>query len=145
MPVPSDPQVPVGPQEKQAEIFSMWHSILDKKQEFLEILDEIKRDIDRLPLEEKKYYSSWEKKARQTFLNLFRTAIELGDAVADLYMLAAFSQYELIHACGHLAEMENPSAAPQPLSDCFLLENQPFPPGTEESPLPNKKNGSPPA
>jgi len=58
MPVHSDPQVPVGPQEKQVEIFSMWHSILDKKQEFLAILDEIKQDIDRLPLEEKAYYSS---------------------------------------------------------------------------------------
>jgi hypothetical protein len=45
----------------------MWHSILDKKQEFLEILDEIKRDIAQLPLEEKKYYSSWEKKPDKPF------------------------------------------------------------------------------
>ena len=58
MPVHSDQPVHGGPQEKHVEIFSMWHSILDKKQEFLAILDEIKQDIDRLPLEEKAYYSS---------------------------------------------------------------------------------------
>lgn len=72
----------------------MFLSMLEKREEFLEILDQIKRDIESLPLDLRKNYSNWENKLRCTFLALFRKAVELGDAVTDLYMSVAFSKYD---------------------------------------------------